>query len=74
MHYVPIYLNNFVDTAKRCIAGVIKALADDKKIDIFYKHIMLSHIYYPEELVEFDSEGDDDYDDEERKVEVVNLL
>ena len=35
LHYVHVYLENFVDSAKRIIAGVIKALADDEKLDLF---------------------------------------
>ena len=36
LHCVHIYFNNFVDTAKRSIAGVIKALADDEKFKSFF--------------------------------------
>ena len=35
LHYVHVYLENFVDTVKRSIAGVIKALADDEKLEPF---------------------------------------
>ena len=54
LHYVHIYLNNFVDSAKRCIAGVMIALADDKKLRPFYKYLMLTHLYSPEEIAEID--------------------
>ena len=56
LNYVHIYLNNFVDTAKRCIAGVIKAFADDEKLSPYYKYIMFTHLYSPEEIVEIEHE------------------
>ena len=54
LHYVYIYLNNFVDSAKRSIAGVMTALADDKKLRPFYKYLMLTHLYSPEQIAEID--------------------
>ena len=54
LHYVYIYLNNFVDSAKRCIAGVIKALADDEKLDPFFKYLMFTHLYSPEQILEIE--------------------
>ena len=54
LHYVYIYLNNFVDSAKRSIAGVIKALANDEKLDPFLKYLMFTHLYSPEQIAEID--------------------
>ena len=54
LHYVHIYLNNFVDSAKRSIAGVMPALADDKKLRPFYKYLMFTHLYSPEQIAEID--------------------
>ena len=54
LHYVHIYLNNFVDSAKRIIAGLMTALADDKKLRPFYKYLMLTHLYSPEQIAEID--------------------
>ena len=56
LHYVHVYLENFVDSAKRSIAGVIKALADDEKLDPFYKYLMFTHLYSPEQIAEIDRE------------------
>ena len=56
LHYVHIYLNNFVDSAKRSIVGVMTALAYDEKLDPFYKYLMLTHLYSPEQIVEIDRE------------------
>ena len=56
LHYVHIYLENFVDSAKRSIAGVMTALANDEKLDPFYKYLMLTHLYSPEEIAEIDRE------------------
>ena len=56
LHYVHVYLENFVDTAKRSIVGVIKALADDEKLDSFYKYLMFTHLYSPEEIAKIDRE------------------
>ena len=54
LHYVHIYLNNFVDSAKRSIAGVMTALADDKKLRPFYKYLMFTLLYSPEQIAEID--------------------
>ena len=54
LHYVHIYLNNFVDSAKRSIAGVMTALADDRKLRPFYKYLMFTHLYSPEQIAEID--------------------
>ena len=56
LHYVHVYLENFVDTAKRSIVGVIKGLADDEKLDSFYKYLMFTHLYSPEEIAKIDRE------------------
>ena len=56
LHYVHTYLENFVDSAKRSIAGVIKALADDEKLDPFYKYLMFTHFYSPEQIAKIDRE------------------
>ena len=56
LHYVHIYLENFVDSAKRSIAGVIRALADDQKLNPFYKYLMFTHLYSPEQIAEIDRE------------------
>ena len=56
LHYVHVYLENFVDTAKRSIVGVIKALADDEKLDSFYKYLIFTHLYSPEEIAKIDPE------------------
>ena len=52
LHYVHIYLENFVDSAKRSIASVMTALANDEKLDPFFKYLMLTHLYSPEEIAE----------------------
>ena len=54
LHYVHIYLENFVDSAKRSIAGVMTALANDEKLDPFYKYLMFTHLYSPEQIGEID--------------------
>ena len=51
INHIHHYLNNFVDASKISIAGVIKALANDEKLSPFYKNLMFTHIYTPEELV-----------------------
>ena len=56
LNYLCYYLENFVDTAKRSIAGVIKALADDEKLDPFCKYLMFSHLYSPKQIAEIDRE------------------
>ena len=52
--YVHLYLENFVDTAKRIIAGVIKALADDEKLDPFCRYLMFTHLYTPDQVKEIE--------------------
>ena len=54
LYYVHIYLNNFVDSAKRSIAAVIKAFADDEKLRPFYKYLMFTHLYSLEQIAEID--------------------
>ena len=54
LHYFHKYLENFVDTSKRSIAGVMTALANDEKLRPFYKNLMFTHIYTPEELVKIE--------------------
>ena len=56
LHYVHVYLENLVDSAKRSIVGVIKVLADDEKLDSFYKYLMFTHLYSPEEIAKIDRE------------------
>ena len=56
LHYIHIYLENFVDTAKRSIAGVMTALANDEPLDPFCKYLMFTHLYSPEEIAEIDRE------------------
>ena len=66
LHYVHVYLNNFVDSAKRSIAGVIKALADDEKLDPFCRYLMFTHLYTPEEVKEI---GHEEIYEKEKKFE-----
>ena len=56
LHYVHIYLENFVDSAKRSIAGVMTALANDEKLDPFYKYLMFTHLYSAEQIADIDRE------------------
>ena len=56
LHYVYCYLENFVDTAKISITGVIKALADDEQLDPFCKYLMFTHMYTPEQVKEIGHE------------------
>ena len=56
LHYVHAYIEIFVDTAKRAIAGVIKALADDEKLDPFCRYLMFTHLYTPEQVKEITHE------------------
>ena len=56
LHYVCYYLENYVDATKRSIAGVIKALADDEKLDPFCKYLMFTHLYSPEQVKEITHE------------------
>ena len=54
LNYLCHYLENFVDTAKISIAGVMTALADDEKLDPFCKYLMFTHLYSPEQIAEID--------------------
>ena len=56
LNYVYCYLENFVDTAKISITGVIKALADDEQLDPFCKYLMFTHMYSPEQVKEIEHE------------------
>ena len=56
LHYVYCYLENFVDTPKISITGVIKALADDESLDPFCKYLMFTHLYTPEQVKEIEHE------------------
>ena len=56
LRYIHSYLENFVDSAKRIIAGVMVALAYDKELLPFYRYLMLTHLYTPEQIAEIDSE------------------
>ena len=56
LHYVYCYLENFVDTAKISITGVIKALTDDERLDPFCKYFMFTHLYTPEQVKEIEPE------------------
>ena len=55
LHHVHVYLENFVDSAKTSIAGVMTALADDKELRSFYRYLMLTHLYSPDQIAEIDS-------------------
>ena len=46
------YLDNFVDSSKRVITGVISALANDEPLDSFYKYLMFPNLYSAEEVNE----------------------
>ena len=56
LNYLRQYLENFVDTPKISIVGVMKALANDEKLDPFCKYLMFTHLYSPEEIAEIDRE------------------
>ena len=56
LNYLCDYLESFVDTAKISIAGVIKALADDEKLDPFCKYLMFTHMYTPQQVKEIEHE------------------
>ena len=56
LNYLCTYLDNFVDTAKISIAGVMIALANDEPLDPFCKYLMFTHLYSPEEIAEIDRE------------------
>ena len=56
IHYLCHYLDNFVDTAKMCIVGVIEALGNDEPLDPFCKYLMFTHMYSPEQVKEIGHE------------------
>ena len=56
IHYLCSYLDGIVDTAKRSIAGVIKALGNDEPLDPFCKYLMFTHMYTPEQVKEIGHE------------------
>ena len=56
INYLCQYLDCIVDTAKICIAGVIKALGNDESLDPFLKYLMFTHIYTPEQVKEIGHE------------------
>ena len=56
IHYLCSYLDGIVDTGKRCIAGVIKALGNDDPLDPFLKYLMFTHMYTPEQVKEIGHE------------------
>ena len=66
LHYVCEYLEGFVDTAKRSIYSVIKALADDEKLDPFCRYLMFTHLYTPEQVKEI---GYEEIYEKEKKLE-----
>ena len=49
-NYFCNYLENFIDTAKIIITGVIKALGNDETIDPFCEDLIFTHFYTPEEI------------------------
>ena len=49
-NYLCNYLENFIDTAKLIITGVIKALGDDEIVDPFCEELMFTHFNTPEEI------------------------
>ena len=55
-HYLSSYLEGILDTAKRGIAGVIKALGNDEELDPFTKYLMFTHMYTPEQVKEIGHE------------------
>ena len=56
IHYLCNYLNGIVNSAKMSITGVIKALGNDEPLDPFYKYLMFTHMYSPEEVKEIGHE------------------
>ena len=56
IHYLCSYLDGFVDTAKICIVGVIKALGNDEPLDPFCKYLMFTHMYTPDQVKEIGHE------------------
>ena len=49
-------LEGILVTAKRGIAGVIKALGNDEELDPFTKYLMFTHMYTPEQVKEIGHE------------------
>ena len=56
IHYLCSYLENFVNTAKMSIAGVIEALGNDEPLGPFCKYLMFTHMYTPEQVKEIGHE------------------
>ena len=56
IHYLCSYLENFVNTGKISIAGVIEALRNDEPLDPFCKYLMFTHMYTPEQVKEIGHE------------------
>ena len=56
IYYLCSYLDGIVSTAKMSIAGVIKALGNDQPFDPFYKYLMFTHMYTPEDVKEIGHE------------------
>ena len=50
------YLDNFIDSSKRIITGVIEALGNDEPLDPFCKYLMFTHMYTPEQVKEIGHE------------------
>ena len=56
IHYLCQYLDGVVSTAKSSITAVIHALGNDEPVDPFYKYLMFTHMYTPEEVKEIGHE------------------
>ena len=56
IHYLCSYLDGVVSTAKSSITAVIHALGNDEPVDPFYKYLMFTHMYTPEEVKEIGHE------------------
>ena len=56
VNYLYQYLENFIDTAKMCIVGDIKAIGNDEPLDPFCKYLMFTHMYTPEQVKEIGHE------------------
>ena len=56
INYLCSYLEGIVNTAKRSIAAVIKALGNDEPLDPFCKYLMFTHMYTPEQVKEIGHE------------------
>ena len=50
------YLDNFIDSSKRIITGVISALGNDEPLDSFHKYLMFTHLYSAEDVKEIGHE------------------